>query len=43
MPEDRFGDLGGPDRRSAAERLEEQDRINPEPYDPRRRPPVPQM
>ncbi|NLT05014.1 MAG: TlpA family protein disulfide reductase [Solirubrobacterales bacterium] len=41
MPEDRFGDLGGPDRRSAAERLEEQDRINPEPDDPRRRPPVP--
>jgi len=41
MPEDRFGDLGGPDRRSAAERLEEQDRINPEPDDPRRRPPEP--
>jgi peroxiredoxin len=41
MPEDRFDDLGAPDRRSAAERLEEQDRINPEPGDPRRRPEVP--
>jgi hypothetical protein len=41
MPDDRFGDLGAPDRRSAAERLEEQDRINPEPDDPRRRPEVP--
>lgn len=43
MPEDRFGDLGdsGGDRRSAAERFEEQDRINPEPDDPRRRPEVP--
>jgi hypothetical protein len=41
MPEDRFGDLGPGDRRSAAERLEEQDRINPEPDDPRRRPEVP--
>jgi peroxiredoxin len=42
--EDRFGDLGaGPDggRRSAAERLEEQDRINPEPDAPQRRPEVP--
>jgi peroxiredoxin len=41
MPDDRFGDLGTPDRRSAAERLEEQDRVNPEPDDPRRRPEVP--
>ena len=44
MPEDRFGDLGGggePDRRSAAERFEEQDRINPEPDAPQRRPEVP--
>jgi peroxiredoxin len=41
MSDDRFGDLGAPDRRSAAERLEEQDRINPEPDDPRRRPEVP--
>jgi hypothetical protein len=45
VAEDRFGDLGGgqggDDRRSAAERLEEQDRINPEPDDPRRRPEVP--
>ena len=46
MPEDRFGDLGAgggadPDRRSAAERFEEQDRINPEPDDPSRRPEVP--
>jgi peroxiredoxin len=43
MPDDRFGDLGSPDRRSAAERLEEQDRINPEPDDPRRRPEVPRQ
>jgi hypothetical protein len=43
MPDDRFGDLGGGegDRRSAAERLEEQDRINPEPDAPQRRPEVP--
>lgn len=41
MPDDRFDDLGAPDRRSAAERLEEQDRINPEPDDPRRRPSAP--
>jgi hypothetical protein len=41
MSDDRFGDLGASDRRSAAERLEEQDRINPEPDDPRRRPEVP--
>ena len=41
MTDDRFDDLGAPDRRSAAERFEEQDRINPEPDDPRRRPEVP--
>lgn len=41
MPDDRFGDLGEPDRRSAAERLEELDRTSPEPDDPRRRPEVP--
>ena len=41
MPDDSFDDLGAPDRRSAAERLEEQDRLNPEPDDPRRRPEVP--
>jgi peroxiredoxin len=42
MSDDRFGDLGGgKDRRSAAERLEEQDRINPEPDAPQRRPEVP--
>lgn len=41
-PDDRFGDLGGGgDRRSAAERFEEQDRINPEPDAPQRRPEVP--
>jgi AhpC/TSA family len=40
-PGDRFGDLGGGDRRSAAERLAERDRIDPEPDDPRRRPEVP--
>lgn len=41
MPDDRFGDLGAPDRRSAAERFEELDRTSPEPDDPRRRPPTP--
>jgi AhpC/TSA family len=41
MSDDRFDDLGAPDRRSAAERLAEQDRINLEPDDPRRRPEVP--
>jgi len=41
MPDDRFGDLGAPDRRSAAERFEELDRTSPEPDDPRRRPDVP--
>ena len=30
MPEDRFGDLGGGRPRSAAERLEEEDRLRPE-------------
>jgi hypothetical protein len=42
--EDRFSDLGGGnghDRPSAARRLEEQDRINPEPDMPPRRPEVP--
>jgi hypothetical protein len=38
---DRFGDLGGPPRRSAAERFEEEDRLRPEPDAPERRPPVP--
>jgi hypothetical protein len=37
--EDRFGDLGGNGRRSAAERLAERDRTHPEP--PPRRPEVP--
>lgn len=42
--EDRFGDLGAPrepagDGRSAAERLEEEDRLRPEADDPQRRPP----
>lgn len=41
MSDDRFGDLGAPDRRSAAERLEELDRTSPEADDPRRRPPAP--
>lgn len=41
MSDDRFGDLGEPDRRSAAERFEELDRTSPEPDDPRRRPEVP--
>lgn len=41
MPDDRFDDLGAPDRRSAAERFEELDRTSPEPDDPRRRPEVP--
>jgi AhpC/TSA family len=41
MSEDRFGDLGQDERRSAAERFEEQDRINPEPDLPQRRPEVP--
>ncbi len=43
MPEDdRFGDLGEPQRRSAAERFEHEDRVNPEPDAPeQRRPEVP--
>lgn len=45
-PDDRFGDLGpepppNPDGRSAAERLEEEDRLRPEPDTPPRRPEVP--
>ena len=42
-PDDRFGDLGGGngDRRSAAERLEEEDRLRPEPDMPPQRPEVP--
>jgi AhpC/TSA family len=39
--EDRFADLGEGDRRSAAERFEEQDRVNPEPDMPPKRPEVP--
>jgi len=40
---DRFSDLGGKadDRRSAAERFEEQDQVNPEPDMPPKRPEVP--
>ncbi len=41
MPEDRFGDLGRPDGRSAAERFEEEDRLRPEPDMPQRPPEVP--
>jgi hypothetical protein len=41
MPEDRFENLGDPPKRSAAERFEEQDRINPEPDMPCPRPEVP--
>lgn len=41
MPEDRFGDLGSADRRSAAERFEEEDRLRPEPDTPPKRPEVP--
>lgn len=41
MPEDRFGDLGEGQRRSAAERFEEEDRLRPEPDLPPRRPEVP--
>lgn len=40
MPEDRFEDLGGNGRRSAAERFEEEDRLRPEPDLPPRRPEV---
>jgi peroxiredoxin len=43
VPEDRFGDLGepAPDDRSAAEKLAELDEREPEPDDPRRKPPEP--
>jgi hypothetical protein len=42
VAEDRFGDLGGgEDRRSAAERFEEEDRLRPEPDMPQRPPEVP--
>jgi len=41
MPEDRFGDLGPGDGRSAAERFEEEDRLRPEPDTPPRRPEAP--
>jgi peroxiredoxin len=37
MPEDRFENLGEPPRRSAAERFEDEDRLNPEPDMPRPR------
>ncbi len=40
MPEDRFGDLGAEDSRGAAERLEEEDRLRPEPDAPPSRPEV---
>ena len=40
MSEDRFSDLGGGDSRRAAQRLEEEDRLRPEPDDPPRRPEV---
>jgi hypothetical protein len=41
VPEDRFGDLGepAPDDRSAAEKLADLDERDPEPDDPRRKPP----
>lgn len=41
MPEDRFGDLGSGERRSAAERFEEEDRLRPEPDVAPTRPEVP--
>ena len=44
MAEDRFGDLGpgaGGEKRSAAERFEEEDRLRPEPDMPQKRPEVP--
>ena len=41
MPEDRFGDLGEPDQRSAAEKLAELDERDPEPDHPSRKPPEP--
>ncbi len=40
-PEDRFGDLGTGERRSAAERFEEEDRLRPEPDMPKGPPEVP--
>jgi hypothetical protein len=39
--DDRFGDLGNPSGRTAAERFEEEDRLRPEPDAPSRRPPIP--
>ncbi len=39
MAEDRFADLGGERKRSAAERFEEEDRLRPEPDLPPQRPP----
>jgi hypothetical protein len=41
VSEDRFEDLGEPRKPTAAERFEREDRVNPEPDDPRRRPEVP--
>ncbi len=41
MAEDPFEDLGAAPRRSAAERFEEEDRVNPEPDAPHRRPETP--
>jgi len=41
VPEDRFGDLGEPDQRSAAEKLAELDERDPEPDHPSRKPPEP--
>lgn len=41
MSEDRFGDLGEGEPRSAAERFEEEDRLRPEPDMPPKRPEVP--
>lgn len=40
MPEDRFEDLGGTQKPSAAERFEEEDRLRPEPDLPPKRPEV---
>lgn len=40
MSEDRFGDLGGGNSRSAAERFEEEDRLRPEPRTPPQRPEI---
>jgi hypothetical protein len=41
VPEDRFGDLGEPDQRSAADKLAELDEREPEPDHPSRKPPEP--